>query len=426
MATRERLTQHPYFSQSWVTEQLPGDVRRWKQIYLQQSKIAVTTATETIEPDNRTDVRPRITRDVTHTTAYTKLVETSQFGGVVAGDPYNTDFPRDNSGSACVCDNVGAFALDNDAFGTESTGYPDVALQLQCARHIAFKNSIPHITAGLSLPNFLYELKDLKKLLSVFDIRHSVRRNAESGILAYNFGVVPLISDIKGIYASVARIGAFWDHVRRNKGNLVTNTAIAPFKATISDDTYSDWSSTDSTHMNLHCRYKTSMAVKGHVKVQSVYKYDILDTSTGARDTTIPKSLIAKSVLQAFGICLDPSIVWEAIPFSFVLDWFLPVQDALKSMARDSFVPGYIIDRCDIHTVTDSSCQTRGQVKSLSSPESVAAPYFIQYGNRVYDRKANISEADVPGLTTKQMLKMRTPTGKQWFLGVVLGSSLLR
>jgi hypothetical protein len=41
--------------------------------------------------------------------------------------------------------------------------------------------------------------------------------------------------------------------------------------------------------------------------------------------------------LDVLGVRLDPSIVWNAIPFSFVVDWVVDVSTFLGTFARDNY-----------------------------------------------------------------------------------------
>jgi hypothetical protein len=43
-----------------------------------------------------------------------------------------------------------------------------------------------------------------------------------------------------------------------------------------------------------------------------------------------------KASLDALGIRLDPSIIWNAIPFTFIVDWFVSVSNFLEQFARDN------------------------------------------------------------------------------------------
>jgi hypothetical protein len=76
----------------------------------------------------------------------------------------------------------------------------------------------------------------------------------------------------------------------------------------------------------------------------------------------IPNGAI--SVVDAFGLSNPLTVAWEIIPFSFVVDWFLPIGDALKGLTAFSgleFHDGWIT-RKDY-----SMAKGRVDLKSFSS-----------------------------------------------------------
>jgi len=64
----------------------------------------------------------------------------------------------------------------------------------------------------------------------------------------------------------------------------------------------------------------------------------IISVSMGV-NYRIPNGAI--SVVDAFGLNNPLTVAWELIPFSFVVDWFLPVGDALKSLTAFSGLEFY-------------------------------------------------------------------------------------
>lgn len=51
----------------------------------------------------------------------------------------------------------------------------------------------------------------------------------------------------------------------------------------------------------------------------------------------------ARLFMQKAGLMLDPTIVWNAIPFSFVADWFFPIADSLESYRLNIFNPEVVM-----------------------------------------------------------------------------------
>jgi len=62
-----------------------------------------------------------------------------------------------------------------------------------------------------------------------------------------------------------------------------------------------------------------------------------------ALDEVSPLLFKLRSLRDILGLRLTPSVIWEAIPFSFVVDWFLNVQDWLESRENPLINPDVII-----------------------------------------------------------------------------------
>jgi hypothetical protein len=58
--------------------------------------------------------------------------------------------------------------------------------------------------------------------------------------------------------------------------------------------------------------------------------------------------------LDNLGVRLDPSIIWNAIPFSFLIDWVIDVSAFLRSFARDNWPISTVVQEF-CHSMTYSS-----------------------------------------------------------------------
>lgn len=108
----------------------------------------------------------------------------------------------------------------------------------------------------------------------------------------------------------------------------------------------------DAQHAGLTCRTSVSdfAAYKGRTLWtagttncfnSSLIQADLEETWTVRRDVKITfrwKDTLGPTVgtLQQFGITNPLNLVWELIPYSFVLDWFIPVGDYLSQL--DMFI----------------------------------------------------------------------------------------
>jgi hypothetical protein len=64
-------------------------------------------------------------------------------------------------------------------------------------------------------------------------------------------------------------------------------------------------------------------------------------------DNMSDMELKIRGFLDVIGVRLDPAIIWNAIPFSFLIDWVVDVSSFLRSFAIDNLgIKTEIIDFC--------------------------------------------------------------------------------
>lgn len=153
------------------------------------------------------------------------------------------------------------------------------------------------------------------------------KKSIASDILAFNFGVKPLIEDAYGLGIALAKIqseGSDRIIVRaRSKG------ASSGLKR---EDTTLGGQPWRTVYTQLHTE----------VVISYVLEYKI---SNGALST-----------LQSLGLINPAEIAWEVLPWSFVVDWFLPIGDYIHSFSADAgleFVTG-----TKTTTITDAYTRT--------------------------------------------------------------------
>jgi hypothetical protein len=94
--------------------------------------------------------------------------------------------------------------------------------------------------------------------------------------------------------------------------------------------------------------------------------------------------------LRQMGLGNPASILWERIPYSFVIDWFLPIGNYLELIGQVPFLKGRFL-------VTKSYKKTFGgytEFKTLGGYTCLKAPKYT--GNRFYMARAPTSGLDVP------------------------------
>jgi len=151
-----------------------------------------------------------------------------------------------------------------------------------------------------------------------FKIRDTRNESRVSDFLAdswleYSYGWKPLLKDVHDMATATAEL--FIEHqnvVRTAKGRAQTE---------------GQWSTKNRPVQN-QVVYETHATDRIWVEVEVRYR--------------IPTSQI--NPINAFGLNNPLEVAWELVPFSFVVDWFLPVGDAIRSLTGYSgleFAGGY-------------------------------------------------------------------------------------
>jgi len=208
----------------------------------------------------------------------------------------------------------------------------------------AYRTMMPQIKAQLSLVNSVIELKDfvsLPKLLKEigrFAIKRASRtlrellRLGADGYLQSEFNIRPLLSDIVGLWTALST-------VEQRLRKLINNSG-APQKAHFSwvfeefvphvtdySDSYLAFTVPPFQGAYLPFTfYRMSRDVKYDDSIfHAEVKYNYSFTPFQLEHARV------LSLLDAFGVNLNPAIIWNAIPWSFVVDWVIGVGQWLNS-----------------------------------------------------------------------------------------------
>lgn len=187
--------------------------------------------------------------------------------------------------------------------------------------YTAFQAQIP---TTVSLANFLYELKDIKGLIPKFE--RSITRTASSNFLGYQFGVKPFIGDIQKIWAMSEAITKRIKFLRDNRNKPVKlhfSRNIPAMGDSWEIDLPYIGSVEGPTYRVKRASYLGTFRITGEL----LQDLDIPDTRIGT----------AKAFAAAAGFNNPAAIVWEAIPYSFVVDWFFHVSSLIDTLSIQPF-----------------------------------------------------------------------------------------
>lgn len=293
----------------------------------------------------------------------------------------------------------------------------------------------PKFKADLSVPNFLFELKDLRRLLperrtiesisrslSAFAMNPFTRKGQKhaahllketpngvaSQYLNANFGYLPLIDDAFNLVSSIQQFNQRLETFRRNAGR-VQKGHYSEMSASIDVE--------NSPYRNDVLKYWTRTQVDP-AKYVLVLKYGY--------NISLPKLAVPSALLKAkyLGFRGNPRILWDAIPFSFVIDWMLRFGKALES-----FDEGAIPISMSIQSAT-VSCKYRATVTHYAT-EVPNGTYELDWhdvptGTFLYDvysrQVMNLSSSLFSGLPPLPVFDGLSQ--KEVTLGVALGKVL--
>lgn len=184
----------------------------------------------------------------------------------------------------------------------------------------ALESMSPSMKQNVSLSNFLFELGDVKQMFHLWSKHRSTIYNLASLDLNWNFGWKPFVSDLRKIFLGMLTFeDRLADFIRRSG---VPNRR--HFQRTVSLDPVI----TDGTD------YFMSGTTQIYKKYETVYSncsyHALMDYAYTLRKMSYQRLRIL-AMLDTLGLTLYPSQIWEAIPWSFVIDWFVNVGSYLES-----------------------------------------------------------------------------------------------
>lgn len=296
----------------------------------------------------------------------------------------------------------------------------------------AFAELKPDLTE-MNLPEFLIEVDQLKGLLGswkshVQDALHALRnlwaqpkqfaktlkktrvsakqtaRNAATEHLSWKYGALPLISDVEGLLDAFLHTKRAIEEWRKSSGLLFHRS-----KQMLSSSESVSGASTFGAETRCEWRGTLKRTVTAHIIYRALPIVAINDMDVKIR-----------GYLDAFGIELNPVIIWDEIPFSFVVDWFVNVG---------SWIERFKIDALELPIgLADSYLQYKEEFRCESST-------IICYGRSDFNpwpRSGGWTTSETtfqrmpifPGSDTFQSLHWKTPSLNHAVLGVSLATVL--
>lgn len=213
----------------------------------------------------------------------------------------------------------------------------------------ALKAMWPEVEADISLINFIYELKDLrtipKTLKSLRDLVGLLGSRGKSSspikdisdvYLQNEFGIQPLVRDVQSISKAVQEFSTkFRDYFLKQDTILRRHYTQWYYPSSV------PWTNTSGQSPFGSPRHwaMTTNAGIPQVRYQATLAYSYSLPGLGPDDEHA-RRLFA---LDLYGIQWNPKIVWDAVPYSFLLDYVLKVGTWLEQFKLRNIEPNVVI-----------------------------------------------------------------------------------
>jgi hypothetical protein len=260
----------------------------------------------------------------------------------------------------------------------------------------------------VSLPNFLLDISQLKDLINLWRRNISLKKNLAGGFLNYKFGWKPTVGDLQGMAAAIRQTGqsigrfsamcgqTLSDHCRLSGPKTVT-TVHGSFDFHGNSHYPCKWTAEIQGSVTAHVRYRV-------MPILALNEFD----------------LIMRGFADALGVQLNPRILWDKLPFSFVVDWFLSVGNFLDRFSIDALeLPIQLVDFC---LQFKQSKFVRSQLIESTSGGTVIPPYVV---GGCETREDHFRRVPIfPDSASLAGLNFRLPNFNQAILGVALATVL--
>lgn len=324
---------------------------------------------------------------------------------------------------------------------------PTLASQGSSVIKELFIGCLPTLNDGNSAVNFLLELKDVRTLVrtasnlrrlisktkrTVRNFRTAARKskrtaarkskqlkkNSESLALAsakasadvhlsYSFGIAPFINDVKRMYHTMRTLRDRIEWLEKNNDKvlkrhkrirLTSPTFIGGNEQYYTGSMLAYYSGTwgaGTVSLRFNRRFIVPPVLVGTLK----YKYSLT--------SSVPLKDKISTYLSAFGVEANPKIAWDAIPFSFLVDWVVDVGEFLGSFKIDALgIQTVVLDYCysiKYHAICDC------WVSEYNPYRQKPTPYIlVRQAERSYYERAvgvpNLNTVDVSGLGSREFL----------------------
>jgi hypothetical protein len=235
----------------------------------------------------------------------------------------------------------------------------------------AFTTLSAQMPEEISLPNFAFELRELDTLLPRLQTKLSRAEVASNGLLTWEFGLKPLLSDLETLAGLSNTVLSRLLFLKKTRGKRVRLGAYKeiPRGEPLEDITHtmgdSFFRASTGVLYRLRCIARVSeLRVGGYL----YHELEGLDSLGG----------LIRAYLAATGFGSPLKMVWNAIPYSFVVDWFTNLSSLLDNTRNLRPFEGV----WDFHDFT-WSVKDKVEWDVWLEPDGSPVPSLPKWGGRV-------------------------------------------
>lgn len=199
----------------------------------------------------------------------------------------------------------------------------------------ALENATEQIPEEVSLANALIELREVGDL--IITKWEGILKSGSKAFLSWQFGWKPMLSDIKKIVGVARAVQKRLKFLKETWGKPTTIHFAKPFSNSTYpepsvpwDEPSTPWSGGMEGWALMGLQATTSVEqVKGTMSSTIVIYHELegLDEAMA----------YAKALENALGLNNLPNTLWNAMPFSWMIEWFINVGHALKAIDVEPF-----------------------------------------------------------------------------------------
>jgi hypothetical protein len=176
----------------------------------------------------------------------------------------------------------------------------------------------------IELPRLALELRNQLHLLKKLRSKANFKEVADS-YLAYQFGLKPTIADIRDLITIIRR----WASHVSDAGGVIGGvyTSLEPIKAHREERTTHQFYFSDFD-VNLTGQFTITSSIQLHATAKFYFVSPLL------------ADLLShfKKVVDQLGV-LDPTVLWDVLPWSFVVDWVADVTGWIHRNLKPQLIP---------------------------------------------------------------------------------------